>query len=194
MVREFSDPEGDLFSQMIARREGKRGGDSHSLVYYFAESRVESNAGELRNLDSYYVGVDTVDLKSLPDEYKRKSMPHLSQIFLGNTIMAIEETLISRSYSHYVYTSRINGSLSGTAWTGGVVVGSNVETPVEPNQMQAMYNAAKSDPTLAVFIESPVLMPAEMFALMDGLGLYGPVKLVALQDYKRKALKLVRTV
>lgn len=191
MAREFSDPEADLFLQMIAKREARRGKEPRSLVYYFAESRAERSSGELRVLDSLYVDFDLVDLKSLSDEHKRRSIPHLSQIFLGNTIMAIEETLIAGSYSHYFYTARIKANLSGTAWNDAVKVGDNVETPIDPNNMKVMYGAARSDPTLAAFIENPILMPKAMYELMAGLNLYNPVRLVALGDYRRKASRLV---
>lgn len=193
MTSEFSDPESDLLQQMISRRDSKIG-DRRSLVYNFAESRAEGHSYKLRALESLLDRGQVADLKSLPADYKRRSLPHLNQIFFGSTIMAIEETLISGAYSHYFYTTMIKDRLTGTAWTGAVVVGENKDLPVDPVRMKDMYNAAKEDPTLSVFFErSDNLMPREMYDLMRGLGIFIGVKLVALGDYKRKALTLVKT-
>lgn len=191
MTRENFDSRRNLRSEMERRRESRQGIEARSLVYHYAHSRVEEYAGKLRAFDSASPRIESSRYGRLPDSYVRGSLPYLSQIFLGNTIMAVEEILISGSYSHHDFATRIKYFLSGTKFSEYVSTGDNKVIPIESNKMRAMYDAAKTDPTLTIFIESPVLMPREMYDLMRSLGLYENVKSIASANYKGNASSLI---
>ena len=180
LIQDQSIDQIDLIARVKSRQKDELQ-KGHSMSRLGALADLLESEGKAGLLDLAYRGhkaaTQHVDIR----RFQKSIISNFSAIFLGDTIHTIESCLVDKFIDLPTFKSRFESALSS--------VGIEIEMPeVEAstlrfnddiNEWETMINAAKEDPTLAVFLENPdKVMPEGLKKYLLGFNI-NDVQLVA---------------
>lgn len=155
-----------------------------SLVATFARRFAEAGSKGLRT-KSKGLELNEEGAKNLI----RIGVKDLAAVYLGLTIVHIEQSLVSRFYSHSNFISDVQEAFRGTLFK--LTTEKQAVEEIPRYKWEEMIQAADQDKTLSVFITNhTVLLPPRLNDFLGGRNLF-PFIGVLLPDYTVRAQSLL---